>query len=511
MVDRPADLALGRTFDLKTPMPLGGRTIILLWGMASVLMGLLTTYLLMRGEIRLLVLLSLGMLGVACLSLRNGVYILTAFLPFMYFLRRQVLHFQEYEPRDPILLFPAFTTLAMLGGMLVFRGRVFFHYFRESAVLKYATFLMLVFFAAAANPMQSSPLVGVAGIMYFIVPMAWCFFGLLLSREDMRRIQTMVLVIGTVTALYALFQHYFGMSAVEIMELKAKQFLKGFGGISKARVMSTFAGLSDFATYMTVFAFIAFARLLYGRRKVLMAALFVLALWAMLWSAIRTSYLVLVFSLLMLATLSTKSLRGIIVRAAVLCIVIVVLYGVLYTYNPRSLYGQQFSDNPFVVHTISGITHPTQEGTFKVRLKNWSGIVAGAFTSAPLGHGLGSTTTAAGKFGEGKQFETDSYFFELFYGSGLFAPMLFLILLGLFLRDLLLLCLKYPAVMEYRICFGITCGAALSSVFGQAFRDSISGPLMWLMMGWVIREIVDRRAEAAVDAPGATQPGPSVV
>ena len=506
--NRQADAAYGPGFDLKTPMPLAGRTIVLLWGMASLIMGLVTMYLLIRGEIRLLVLLSLALLGVACLSLRNGIYILTAFLPFMYFLRRQVLYFQEYDPRDPILLFPAATTLAMFAGLLLFRGRVFFHYFRESLVLKYASFLMLLFIAAALNPLQSSVLVGVAGVMYFIVPMAWLFFGLLLNRDDMRRIMTMVLVIGTLTACYGLFQHYFGLSSVEIMELKAKQFLKGFGGISKARVMSTFAGLSDFATYMTLFAFVAAARFAYTRKKILMGGLFLLANWAMLWSAIRTSFLVLVFTLLMLLTLTAKSVRGIVVRAAVLCLVMVLSYGVLYTYDPGSLYGQGFSDNPFVVHTISGITHPTQENTFKIRIRNWKDIVVGTFTTHPLGHGLGSTTTAARKFGEGKQFETDSYFFELFYGSGLGAPPVFMILIGLFLSHLLVLCLKYPHVLEYRVCFCIICGTVLSSVFGQAFRDNISGPLVWLMMGWAIREGADRRQELEEPA-GAVLPQPA--
>ena len=71
--NRPADVALGAPkFDLKTPMPLAGRTIVLLWGLTSVIMGLVTMYLLMRGEIRLLVLLSLGMLAVAWRVLRGN-------------------------------------------------------------------------------------------------------------------------------------------------------------------------------------------------------------------------------------------------------------------------------------------------------------------------------------------------------------------------------------------------------------------------------------------------------
>src|SRR5882762_8052407 len=53
-------------------------------------LGLTIAILLSEGEIRYIVLLLLTILGLVCLSPKRGIFIVLAFLPFMYFLRRQV-------------------------------------------------------------------------------------------------------------------------------------------------------------------------------------------------------------------------------------------------------------------------------------------------------------------------------------------------------------------------------------------------------------------------------------
>ena len=92
--------------------------------------------------------------------------------------------------------------------------------------------------------------------------------------------------------------------------------------------------------------------------------------------------------------------------------------------------------------------------------------------------------------------------FELFYGSGLLAPVLFAAVVFVCLKNLLAMCLENPDVFEYRAAMGLLCGAFLGSVFGGALRDPISGPFFWLVIGWTLKEGLDARwSRAAVTAP----------
>ncbi|HET9480227.1 MAG TPA: hypothetical protein VFP98_00590, partial [Candidatus Polarisedimenticolia bacterium] len=124
-------------------------------------------------------------------------------------------------------------------------------------------------------------------------------------------------------------------------------------------------------------------------------------------------------------------------------------------------------------------------------------IITTTLFEFPLGRGLGSTTVAASKFEGGRGYEAESYFFELFYGSGLLAPALFGLICYFLVRSLLALFINWPDEFLYQVCIGFIAGTLLSSLFNVAPRDTITGPLCWLVIGWIAREEVDRRLEAA--------------
>ncbi|MGH2668619.1 MAG: hypothetical protein ACRDH5_05775, partial [bacterium] len=313
----------------------------------------------------------------------------------------------------------------------------------------------------------------------------------LMTREDMSRILKIVVIIGLITALYGLKQHYLGLGDVEAYELKSKHFYKTFGDEGNVRVMSTFASLGDFSLYLSVAGFLTFAYIWRDKKNLLLTLVFLINVFSMLWIAVRTSFLLLMFSIMMLIIIHGKSARQIFLRGIAAFITIALLYGVLSTYDPQRMYDQDFSANPYVVHTLSGITHPTQENSLKMRLSNWAYIVKTTITQHLAGRGLGSTTPAARKFEGGQPFEADSYFFELFYGSGLMAPAVFAFIVICALWRLMRICLENPDVYIYKICWGLLCGIFLGSIFGLAARDTIAGPLAWMIIGWTVREDVD--------------------
>ncbi len=482
------------------PGLLDPRAALLLWGSGSIVLGITVSVLLIQGQIRFLVLLLLAVLGLACLAPRRGVYILLVFMPFMYFIRRLVLNFQEFDSRDPILIFPAVTSMFMFLGVLIFFNALLFRYMQGGALLKAVSLLMFYLGLEIFNPLQGNILVGLAGAMYFLAPMTWCFLGLLMTREDMARIFRIVIWLGFITALYGLYQHFVGLSAAEIYELKSKKFFKTFGSVDTVRIMSTFSSLGDFSLYLLVAAYLSFASFWRTKKKLFLLFIALLEVYTMVWMAVRTAFLLLAFSVTMFLVVKGGSRRQAVFRGALAVFVFTVVYGILGTYNPEKMYDQQFSTNPYIVHTLSGVTHPTQENTFQGRLGNWRLIVTNALTHDWVGHGLGSTTPAARKFEGGKQYETDSYFFELFYGSGLLAPILFAAAVFVCLKNLLTMCLERPDVYEYRVAMGLLCGAFLGSVFGGAQRDSITGPFLWLVIGWTLKEDLDGRWSRAAAA-----------
>jgi hypothetical protein len=478
------------------------RPIVLLLAGGVIALGAVIAFLLVSGQIRTIVLVLLLVLGTLCLSPRRGIYILLTFLPFMYFLRRQLLHFHDFAQRDPILLFPPLITVAMFVGFIGFRGGQLNRYVRRSGLMKAVLALLILFFLQMFNPLQGNLLVGVAGAIYFIIPMLWVFMGLLLDERDVRRIFGLIVVIGTVTALYGIYQHQFGFSDVEQYEMASKGFLKAFG--ERPRIMSTFAGLVDFSLYMVITGAICFAQYWSTKKNLIFLLLFGLISFALLWAASRTSFLILAFSIVTFLIMSSKHLRLVLVRGVVALIAVAAVYLYLYSYTPVEIYEAHGSSNPFIAHTIAGVAHPTQESTFQKRLRTWSYISGRGLAEYPIGRGLGSTTTAARKFSGGKIFVVDSYFFEIIHGSSLAAGILFIVVLVLFFRAAISLSLRFRDNLTYKIIISLLSAVFLGSIFGGSIRDSISGPVAWLLIGWTVREYVERSEERQAVAPDTT-------
>jgi hypothetical protein len=473
--------------------PINRRTPILLWGAAAIALGLTIAVLLSEGEIRSIVLLLLMVLGLFCLSPKRGIYIVLVFLPFMYFLRRQVLHFNEFSKTDPILLFPPLVTIAMFLGYIIFYTADFFRYLQRSLLMKLLVALQVIYFVEIFNPLQGNILVGVAGAMYFMVPMLWVFMGLLLDERAIRRIFMFVIVIGTITAAYGAYQHFFGLSEVERYEAESKNFLFTFG--TQVRVMSTFASMGDFSLYATITAFLAFAHYWRTKANLIYFGPAALAICCIFWGSVRAAMFALAFSIVMFLIVYARNKPQVVLRATLACLIVGSIYGYLYTYTPKEIWEVSKSKDPFVVHSVSGLAHPTEESSFTARVENWTYIVKSAFTEYPAGRGIGSTTVAARKFEGGRPWEADSLFFELIYGSSPLAAFLFLLITVVIFRDLLTLIANAGEPFTYRVVLGVLAAFFLSSYFGQSLRDSVNSPFAWLLIGWTVREIVARGKE----------------
>jgi hypothetical protein len=481
--------------------PMDRRGGVLLWGAGTILLGLTIAFLLAQGQIRAIVLVLLGVLCLLCLAPRRGVFIVLLFLPFMYYLRRQVLYFNEFSQTDPILLFPPVATIAMFFSVLVMHTQRVYQLLRASLLLKLILALAIVFALQIFNPYQGSLLVGIAGGMYFIIPVLWVFLGMILDESQMRKIFMMILVLGTITALYGWYQHYVGFTDVERYELESKNFFKELG--DKPRIVSTFASIGDFSLYISVAGYFAFAFYWRNKTRLVYLACIAAMLAAMFWTAVRSSMFSLAFAIVVFLIGEAKRPGRALLRGGAVLIVVAALYGYLYTYTPRALWETERSKNPFVVHTVAGLAHPTEERSFQSRLSNWAYVWKLSFTENALGRGLGSTTLAAVKFTQQAGMATDSYFFELLYGSSLVAAALFIAIVIVFFRDIVRLTLRPGDTFVAIVVFGLGAKYFLGSIFGLDVRDPVGGPLAWLVIGWVIGESARMRESADLGPPAA--------
>ncbi len=469
------------------PRPQGA--ILLLGGIGTVILGVAVAYLLATVQIRAVVLLLLTVMGLLCLRPKRGVYVLLMFLPFMYYLRRQVLHFNEFSGRDPILVFPPAIAVAMMMGIALFHGSTVVRNIRGSALMKVFIWLLALYTAQIFNPLQGSILVGLAGAMFFITPMLWLFFGLLMEERDIGRILGITVVLGLIVALYGLYQYQFGFSDVEKYEMESKEFYKAFG--EKVRPMSTLAGLGDFSNYVCTTGFLAFAFYWRTKANLSYAAILGVCSLAMLWAATRTQFVVLAFSILMFLVIQPARKTRFVSRGVLVVILVGCLYGYLYAKSDMEIYKAHGTGNPFVAHVVGGLAHPTDETTFQIRLRIWSYVVGKGILEQPLGRGLGSTTTAAKKFAKG-QFEAESYFFNIIYGSSLVAGILFILFMVTFYRTVLPLMSLPGDTFLFKVVTALISAYFLGSIFGGNINDSVNGPLAWLLIGWCVKEFVGR-------------------
>ena len=279
-------------------------------------------------------------------------------------------------------------TLAIVTGIAVFSGPRILQYVSQSALLKAILVFGLLLSLQMFNPIQGNILIGIGGGLYFIIPMLWTIMGLTLKERDLRKIFALIMLIGAVTALYGLYQHYFGFSDVERYEMESKGMFKTFG--EKPRIMSTFAGLGDFSQYMATTGLICFAYYWNSRRHLIYLAVLGLTSFALLWAATRSMFFILIFAVITFLIVASKNPRVILVRGVVALVAVTAVYGYLYTFSPADIYRAEGTHNPFIVHTISGLAHPTEESSFQKRLSIWSFVVGRGFLpSARPGSGRG--------------------------------------------------------------------------------------------------------------------------
>ncbi|MBV9851476.1 MAG: hypothetical protein JO250_17555 [Armatimonadetes bacterium] len=368
-----------------------------------------------EGQRGLLALCLLGLFFILLIySPRAGIPWTLAYLAALGGLRRWLIPIFGWTPMDPLLLVSPALVMLYDANLLARRGLP-----ARTRLSRLLVCLLALMTLEILNPLQGGLAIGVAGALFYIVPLLWYFVGRCVGDAALvRRLIRVAIGIGILAALYGLYQTWFGYSAGEQEWLR----LSGYTALNVGgtiRAISFFTSSAEYAHFLCVALVLLWALWLRGHRLVLLP-MPLLALAIFLESSRGVVFSVLAACAALWAVQGRRTVawlpRGLL--AAGLAVT-----GLVWSLGrvQQGEYGVQ--TQALIEHQASGLLNPlderhstaTQHSTMAL-----DGVKAG-FTD-PLGQGLGATTLAAAKFnsaGGSTEVDVSNMFVSLGFAGGL--------------------------------------------------------------------------------------------
>lgn len=418
---------------LTYPLPSGrsdhhnGGTSNLLWLLGLAVIAIVASVLFQSadGQRILLVLTIFGCLSMLLTySPKVGVPALLVYLAFLGGVRRWLIPVFGWPQNDPLLL------VAPLLAILFFLNLLPTRRLPTQRGLPRLLNILLIFMAAEIiNPLQGGIAVGIAGGLFYIVPIMWFYLGRMKGTAAiLKRLFMVTAGISILAAVYGLYQTWFGYlpSEEQWVHLTHMEALHVGGGV-RAFAFFTFPAEYDWFLCLGVVLF---------------------------WTAfLRGKYVALVPIPLLGLAVFFESGRGPVVSTLATCVALWAIQGRnIRVWLPRGTLAlalavtglvlslqqaqqMQFSDQTqaLVSHQTSGLLDPTNAKTSTAGIH--SGMILNGFAEGfrtPIGKGLGATTIAAQKFGAGEG-SSEMDMSNMFISLGFIGGLLYLGIVGLIL------------------------------------------------------------------------------
>lgn len=211
-----------------------------------------------------------------------GITLFLCVIPFLGMFRRIMLTLSPVSADPLLLVIPTFTFMLFLVITVSYRRHVRV-VLRQSLTARLTLLLMAVFALQIANPLQGSIAVGLAGTIYYLVPLCWFFIGKVLVTPSLfGRALSIFLVVSCVSASYGLMQEYRGLPDYDLQWAlhAASTYSALYVSVGSIRAFGPMSSAAEYTVFVGT-AFLALAALLIYHAKhhhVLPAALLLLAL-----------------------------------------------------------------------------------------------------------------------------------------------------------------------------------------------------------------------------------------
>lgn len=332
--------------------------------------------------------------GLTLVSPKAAIVGTLVFLTVLGDFRRALIPLAGWPDQDILVLVgPAMAVLLATFAVVGQRFRL------DTPLSRWVLVLMILMAVSVANPMQDSGMtVGVAGAMFYVVPLLWFWIGR--SYGDHRftafLLYGVVVPLAVLASLLGLYQAFYGLLPFE----QAWVNRAGYEALQvegRVRPISFFTSAAEYSHYLVVATTVLWAGWLRrARAGIVLVPLLLLALF------LESSRSVIVIVLFTMGLLWAVQARGVVTRSLRLLLGLAVGVAILAT---ALLQLQHVSFNEeidgLIEHQVEGLLDPfnAETSTAGMHLYMFSSGF-GAAVDQPLGHGLGATTIAADKFGD---------------------------------------------------------------------------------------------------------------
>jgi hypothetical protein len=355
---------------------------------------------------------------------RKAVLGLFVLLPFMGDIRHAFISSTGAARLDPLLLVTSAVAVMIFVSLIMSQEMDF-----TGTALSKAVFLLLgVGLLQVFNPEQASVLVGLTGIMINLIPISFFFIARSIAdAEFAHKVFKIVLVIGTLGAIYGLSQVFIGFRGFELKWIANG----GYGGLTVGntiRPFSFFNNASEYASY-THYAFCAaFAMLLFApkTKRFFALGLVVVIFYAGFLIGSRGFTVKVVLAVIILLAGRAKN------RMVGTGIVVMLVGGLtLWSMNATStstIQSKEAGAAQLTEQQTRALKDPFNRNvsTLPVHYESAKTGIMYTITKKQFGQGVGSTTTAASKFG-GQQSGTEFDIGDAFLSLGVIGGVLYLI------------------------------------------------------------------------------------
>jgi hypothetical protein len=432
-----------------------------------------------------------AMLVSLIISFEAGLMAMIFFEPFRGFLRRLQYTIVPYSQSEPIhLITPVVTFVAFL--LVLQRQKL--EIVRATALAGAVSILGAIYFAQIFNPLQGSIFVGLTGALFFLVPVAWFYFGQAVQPGFVPKVLRLVVILGIGASFHGVYQMVFGYPAFEQYWIDNTDLYTSISVNRVTRALATFNSAEEWGRYIQLGCIVAFGLGISkteGAKRLLWHICGVILIVMLALTGQRTAIFGLLLGLTVLFLTGARSSRAVFVRLALLFAPVILAFA-LSAYVSDDEGAEVNADegvNTMLTHTTKGTIKPTGEGSLYARFETWTRIVTKDLPANPMGNGLGADGLAATRETNNTDDPTDNHFLTVALSAGVPAA---LILIWIFIRSSVLSFRLWrnsdPDSTEsvlWRIALALMASFFLNNIFGTTFTIYSVAPLGWLVIGWI--------------------------
>lgn len=433
---------------------------------------------------------TMGMLVPLAVSLEAGLTAMILFEPFRGILRRLQYLIVPYSQSEPIhLITPVITFFAFILVLQRKKLRLFY----ATPLAATVTILSFICFLQIFNPLQGGLFVGFSGAMYYLVPMAWFYFGQEAQPEFFPKVLRMIVFLGILCSLYGIYQMVFGYPDFEQYWIENTDLYQSIAVYNVTRALATFSNAEEWGRYVQIGALIAFGlgmNKTEGSKRILWFSCAFTLCGMLALSGQRTSIFGLLLGLVILFLTGAKTLGSALARVLLFCapfVLIIVLSGAIDEDEGYNLDDSQ-GVNTMLTHTTKGTVNPTSEGSLYARFETWSYLITEVIPSNPVGAGLGANSLSASRNSTDDR-PVDNHFLTMAVSIGVPATLLLIWILfrafGICLRRWRESARDSVEFSNWRIAMALVSSFILTNFFGTSFAIYSVAPIGWLLLGWI--------------------------